>query len=425
MTTEITKILSGFKQFSENPYQDSIKFLKEYIEVEPSSEAYFELGKALFLNGDYDESIQYLERSDDFKKDAYLGLDYYRKRDFESAAGHFKAFLKQKQNETILTYLMLCHEENGEIENAVICGERLLEINPEKDSIKPRLIDHHFTLKQYQKSLDYINELNDREYRYKKALALFNLERYDEAISEAKSLKTPEAYKLIARSYEKLNKPSKAVRYMFRSYELDENTETLFEIADFYSKNSEHDRSMHVLRRILEEDPQNERCLERIVRDYRENGQSHLAVEYCKTLLEVNDKNIEGYVTLADAHYLMKNPEKSFEIIEKGMAIDPKSVDLWKQKAWANYTADHEQFKRDYEQVIRLDPNNTRSYILLIEEYLWDDETDKAHRCYERLLLYNPTFSTSFEEIAANIAKLKEETCMYEISTICYDDEEE
>ena len=228
MSTEITKILSGFKQFSENPYQDSINFLKEYIEVEPSSEAYFELGKALFLNGDYDESIHYLERTDDFKKDAYLGLDYYKKRDFESAAEHFMAFLKQKQNETILTYLMLCHEENGDIENAAICGERLLEINPKKDSIKPRLIDYNFTLKQYQKSLDYINELNDREYRYKKALTLFNLERYDEAISEAKSLKTSEAYKLIARSYEKLNKPSKAVRYMFRSYELDENTETLF-----------------------------------------------------------------------------------------------------------------------------------------------------------------------------------------------------
>ena len=425
MTTEITKILSGFKQFSENPYHDSINFLKEYIKVEPSSEAYFELGKALFLNGDYDESIHYLERSDDFKKDAYLGLDYYRKRDFESAAGHFRAFLKQKQNETILTYLMLCHEENGEIENAAICGEGLLEINPEKDSIKPRLIDHYFTLKQYQKSLDYINELNDRKCRYKKALALFNLERYDEAISEAKSLKTSEAYKLIARSYEKLNKPSKAVRYMFRPYEMDENTETLFEIVDFLSKNGEHDRSLHVLRRILEEDPQNEKCLERIVRNYREHGQSHLAVEYCKTLLEVNDKNIEGYVTLADAHYLMKNLEKSFEIIEKGMAIDSKSVELWRQKAWANYAADHEQFKRDYEEVIRLDPNNTRSYILLIEEYLWDDETDRARRCYERLLLYNPTFSKSFEDIAANIAKLKEETCMYEISTIYYDDEEE
>ena len=91
-------------------------------------------------------------------------------------------------------------------------------------------------LKQYQKSLDYINELNDREYRYKKALALFNLERYDESISEARNLKTPEAYKLIARSYEKLNKPSKAVRYMFRSYELDENTETLFGLPTFIQK---------------------------------------------------------------------------------------------------------------------------------------------------------------------------------------------
>ena len=55
MTTEITKILNGFKKFSENPYSDAIKFLKDYIEVEPTDEAHFELGKALFLNDEYDE----------------------------------------------------------------------------------------------------------------------------------------------------------------------------------------------------------------------------------------------------------------------------------------------------------------------------------------------------------------------------------
>ena len=52
MTTEITKILEGFKKYSENPYLDSINFLRDYIEVEPSSAAFFELGKALFFNGE-------------------------------------------------------------------------------------------------------------------------------------------------------------------------------------------------------------------------------------------------------------------------------------------------------------------------------------------------------------------------------------
>ena len=68
MTTEITKILNGFKQFSETPYEDSIKFLKEYLDVEQSDEAFFELGKALFLNEDYDESIEYLKKTKDLKQ---------------------------------------------------------------------------------------------------------------------------------------------------------------------------------------------------------------------------------------------------------------------------------------------------------------------------------------------------------------------
>jgi len=61
MTTEITTILKGFKEFSQTHYEDSIKFLKEYLEVEPeNNEALFELGKVLFLNGNYNESIEYL-----------------------------------------------------------------------------------------------------------------------------------------------------------------------------------------------------------------------------------------------------------------------------------------------------------------------------------------------------------------------------
>ena len=47
MTTEITKILNGFKQFSETPYLDSINFLKEYIETEPGEIREIETDKVL------------------------------------------------------------------------------------------------------------------------------------------------------------------------------------------------------------------------------------------------------------------------------------------------------------------------------------------------------------------------------------------
>ena len=153
MTTEITEILKGFKKFSENPYSDAIKFLKDYIEVEPTDEAHFELGKALFLNDEYDESIKYLKLSANPKSDAYLGLDFYRMRDFANAIRHFNEFLKDYENETILSYLMLSYEKARDWRNAVITGERLLEIRPENKSVKLRMVDYHCSLREYEKSL--------------------------------------------------------------------------------------------------------------------------------------------------------------------------------------------------------------------------------------------------------------------------------
>ena len=97
MTTEITKIISGFKKFSENPYLDTINFLREYIEVEPSSEAFFELGKALFFNDDYDESIRCLERADDFRSNAYLGLNHSQRKTTKMQSVVSRSFYRKTQ----------------------------------------------------------------------------------------------------------------------------------------------------------------------------------------------------------------------------------------------------------------------------------------------------------------------------------------
>ena len=236
MTTEITEILNGFKKFSENPYSDAIKFLKDYIEVEPTDEAYFELGKALFLNDEYDESIRYLKQSSNPKSDAYIGLDYYRMRDFANAVRHFNDFLKDYENETILSYLMLSYEKLKDWRNAAHTGERLLEIRPKNKSVKLRMVDCHYSLKEYEKSLAYINELESRKLRCKKGLVLFRLERYDEAIKTLESLKTAEAYALMAKSYLKLNKHAKAVSCAFKSYKSSRDPEIILELQGIYRK---------------------------------------------------------------------------------------------------------------------------------------------------------------------------------------------
>ena len=408
MTTEITNILKGFKEFSETPYEDSIKFLTEYIEVEPSQEAFFELGKALFFNEDYDESIEYLEKCSCPKANAYLGLDYYRKEDFKRAIDYFKEFLKDIKNETILNYLMISYEKENDLADAILTGDDILEINPKNTSVILRLVDYHFTLKQYERSLDCIRlyentkdfyEPYDEKLKFRKAEVLFHLKRYEDAIRLLRKLKTVESYHLISRSYERLGKPSKAVRYLMKSYELDRNVETLFEISDFHFRNDSYVSAVNILRDILDINPNDERALERIARAYMKNHDRHFAVEYAERLLEVNERNITSYVVLSNMEYIFGDLDKAMEYIDRGLEMNSESAELWFDKAWVHDPRDFEQFKKSLERGLHLEPNNVKNHLRLIDECLWEDEKDNAERYYEKMLFYNPTFSKSFDEI--------------------------
>ena len=402
MTTEITEILNGFKKFSENPYSDAIKFLKDYSEVEPTDEAYFELGKALFLNDEYDESIRYLKQSSNPKSDAYIGLDYYRMRDFANAVRHFNDFLKDYENETILSYLMLSYEKLKDWRNAAHTGERLLEIRPKNKSVKLRMVDCHYSLKEYEKSLAYINELESRKLRCKKGLVLFRLERYDEAIKTLESLKTAEAYALMAKSYLKLNKHAKAVSCAFKSYKSSRDPEIILEFSDIYLE-SDYKRAIHILKKLLDENPGDERVLERICRAYIGNFEAGIAITYAEDLLRVNESNVTAYLTLAEAYQYLDNGMKSLEYIEKGLELDSESVELWVMKAWTLYPFDFEGFRKSLERAIALDPNNTENHLTLIRECVWEREMDNAQKYYDRLMLYNPTFSKTFDELTKDI----------------------
>ena len=402
MTTEITKILNGFKKFSENPYSDAIKFLKEYIEVEPTDEAYFELGKALFFNDEYDESIRYLKQSSNPKSDAYIGLDFYRMRDFPNAVRHFNEFLKRDDNETILSYLMISYENARDWRNAVITGERLLEIRPDNKSVKFRMVDYHCNLREYEKSLDYINELESRKLKFKKGMVLFRLKQYDEAIKTLESIKTAEAYSLMAKSYLKMNKHAKAVSCAFKSYESSNDPEIILEFSDIYL-DEDYKKAIHILKRLLDENPYDERVLERIAKAYMINYEAGTAITYAEDLLRVNESNITAYVTLAEAYQYRGNALKSLEYIQKGLALDPKSVELWVMKAWTLYPLDVEGFKKSMERAIALEPNKTENHVTLIRECVWEKEMDNARRYYDRLMLFNPTFCKSFDELTQDI----------------------
>ena len=65
------------------------------------------------------------------------------------------------------------------------------------------------------------------------------------------------------------------------------------------------------------------------------------------------------------------------------------------------------EYKKVLERLIKLQPNNTKHFVRLIEQFIWEDELDDARKYYEKLLFYNPLFDLSFEEIESEVNELK------------------
>ena len=82
-------------------------------------------------------------------------------------------------------------------------------------------------------------------------LVLFKLKKYEEAIKKLKNIKTAESYRLMGECYEKLNKPSKAIRCLTKAYEKDSDIEILFEIAEITMKNNYPQRTISILEWIF------------------------------------------------------------------------------------------------------------------------------------------------------------------------------
>lgn len=364
------------------------------------------LAKVLFFLGRYDESIMQFERvlsikSDDEKAMTFIAICHFKKGDYKAAIEHLsKSLEKDPENEWALTYKMLSHEFLKDYRNAVICAEQILKTNPKNTSVINRLIDYHFELKNYDICLAYIRQI---EYKnpYRKALILYESGRYEESIEEASKIRTAESYHLAGKSHHKLGNITKAARYLFKSYEIDQNVDTLFEISEIYFEDDDPKKSIYYLKEVLLNDDENAEALSKIALAYVKSGDWHDAAEYAKKALEINRKMSQAYITMAEAYVQLDRgrSENAKDIVEEGLRENPESAKLWAQKGYLDFTDDSLEFISSYEKAIRLNPNDYDIYSEFINLLLMVEDVERAKIYYNRLLLLNPLFEKSFREI--------------------------
>ena len=363
------------------------------------------LASALFCLGRYDESIEQFERMlsmkcDDKETIACLAINHFQKQDYRTALEYLNRGLEiDPENRRMLSYRMLSYEYLGDFKGAVRCGERILEKNPKYEPAISHLIDCHLELGNYDECLDYISQMKYED-PCRKALILYRAKRFEECIMEAGKVKTAQSYRLTGKAYHRLGNEMKAVKYLYRSYEKDENVDILFEISDIYSEIGDYQRAVHFLKEALLHDENNAETCCRIAHAYLRSSKLDDAVEYGEKTLEINKKMPKAYSILASATFQMTvQPEKSLEIIEEGLRENPESVELWCEKGSYGLSADVYGFEQAYEKAISLNPNDCETYKKYIFVLLLCGEYEAAKKQYNQMLLFNPLFEKNFEEL--------------------------
>lgn len=259
------------------------------------------------------------------------------------------------------------------------------------------MIEYHFKLGNYEKCLFYIKRAKYKD-KYQKALMLYRLGKYEECIREAVKIKTSKAYHLAGKAYLEMENIVKAVKYFYKSYQRDFNTDTLFEISEIYFDAGDSQRAIHYLREVLIHDEDNVGALTKIAEAYIDSSKWHDAIYHARKALEITKKLPEAYVVLAEAYFQFEGIEKALKILDEGLDETPDSARLWMEKGGYSYPVDMVAF-HVFKKAIELKPDDCEILMKYIDLLMMEEEYEVAKVYYNQLLLVNPLFEQSFDDI--------------------------
>ena len=120
--------------------QDAINFLSKAFILKKNSYISSNLAKAYYMNNEPEKSIKIYKESLalEVNDDIYysLGIAYKATKQYEKAIEAYKNALKIKPNKYNAIYnLSVVYRDSGDINNAIIYGEKCLELNKKDESL--------------------------------------------------------------------------------------------------------------------------------------------------------------------------------------------------------------------------------------------------------------------------------------------------
>lgn len=208
------------------------------------------------------------------------------------------------------------------------------------------------------------------------ARATYDAGNYEQAIEElsqyiykTKNIKRREAraYRLLGLSYEKLNRPEKALEIYSEALEFHhKNIPLLLAAASLYQRTDLIDRSIELYDRVLDQEPNNLEALSGQAENYLQMGFYSKAITYYDKFLTLEPDAAAAYrAQVAYAFLKQRDFKSAFINITLAKEKDPYNADYWLLSARAYKGLDKmKDALADIDIAIWLDPQRTELRVI-------------------------------------------------------------
>lgn len=246
-------------------------------------------------------------------------------------------------NEELLYYSGLLASNIGNSKKRDTFFDRVLKIATKNSDFKIGVAEVYYYDKEYNRSLDILNELNPDslrqvEYYYTlKGLNSYMLKDYDKTIENYKEILTIDTsynnyitLTMIGETYDAMNMMDSALYYYELQYKIDSNNAYLLNnYAYSLSKvNKDLDKALMMSEKTLEDSPDNSAYLDTYgwikfqLKDYE------TALKYIKKAVEIGGVSAEVYEHLGDTYLKLGNIEKARESYTKSLEMEANRFNL-------------------------------------------------------------------------------------------------
>ena len=255
----------------------------------------------------------------------------------------------------------------------------------------------------------------DEQVMARKAIALMDLERFEEAIpildDALKYTDDKEGLKIIhfhlGVSYYRLDELDKAICEFEKAREYNDDPSLLLQIANCYDIANQKEKELDVLKEYIELVPNNQdikKKIENLKREINEPDSDNdkcldlinlnrfnEAIECYDKTLKINPHNVKAWNNKAFALHNLNRLEEAIECYDEALKIDPNFISALQNKAFALRTLNRlEEAIECYDKILKINPNdfnvlNNKAFSL--HEL---NRSNEAIECYDKALKINP-----------------------------------